>query len=41
MSRLPNEIIALSNKDKKFHEKWKKGRNKANIQTRTPKQDFG
>lgn len=29
--RLPNEIIALPNKDKKFHEKWKKGRNKANI----------
>ena len=29
--RLPNEIIALPNADKKFHEKWKKGRNMLNI----------
>jgi hypothetical protein len=29
--RLPNEIIALPNLDKAFHEKWKKGRNMLNI----------
>jgi hypothetical protein len=29
--RLPNEIIALPNADKDFHESWTKGRNKLNI----------
>jgi hypothetical protein len=29
--RLPNEILALPNADKLFHEKWKKGRNMLNI----------
>ena len=29
--RLPNEILALPNEDKKFHEKWYKGRNMINI----------
>jgi hypothetical protein len=29
--RLPNEIIALPNADKTFHEKWTKGRNMLNI----------
>ncbi len=29
--RLPNEILALPNADKQFHEKWKKGRNALNI----------
>ena len=29
--RLPNEIIPIKNKDKGFHEKWAKGRNKLNI----------
>lgn len=29
--RLPNEIIALPNTDKTFHEKWYKGRNMLNI----------
>jgi hypothetical protein len=29
--RLPNEIIKLPNPDKLFHEKWKEGRNMANL----------
>ena len=29
--RLPNEILALPNADKAFHEKWKEGRNMLNI----------
>ena len=29
--RLPNKILALSNPDKEFHEKWYKGRNMLNI----------
>lgn len=30
-TRLPNQIIAIPNADKAFHEKWKEGRNMLNI----------
>jgi len=29
--KLPNELIIIKNKDKGFHEKWKKGRHRMNI----------